>query len=381
MPSLLFDARLILPKPTGIGQYITSLLPELWQAASDWHIHLLRGPHPWPGYGVEQWQAPNLTHHISDERHMSLRQHWTLPRLAQQLGVDLIHYPHFDAPVLYQPVPVVATLYDAKYLVHPDFFTNLSSIKRQYMRFSFAQSLRRAASIIVISHATARDMHALFGKQPAHMTVIYAAADAQFQPAGTEAITALRERYGLTRPFLLTVGERRPHKNHLGLLQAYGRSQSRHTHDLVIIGQPYQDYTAPEEYVQANGLAAQVHFLSNVTFPELIAAYTAADLFVLVSFYEGFGLPILEAMACQTPVIAANTTAAGEIVGEGGLAVDPHDTDAIQRAIDELLANSDSRQMWVAKGQKWQQRFSWQQAAAETLTLYRHVLERNGKHR
>ncbi|MCA9958967.1 MAG: glycosyltransferase, partial [Anaerolineales bacterium] len=162
----------------------------------------------------------NLTHHISDERHMSLRQHWTLPRLAQQLGVDLIHYPHFDAPVLYQPVPVVATLYDAKYLVHPDFFTNLSSIKRQYMRFSFAQSLRRAASIIVISHATARDMHALFGKQPAHMTVIYAAADAQFQPAGTEAITALRERYGLTRPFLLTVGERRPHKNHLGLLQA-----------------------------------------------------------------------------------------------------------------------------------------------------------------
>ncbi|MBE2199911.1 MAG: glycosyltransferase family 4 protein [Anaerolinea sp.] len=374
MPSLLFDARLILPKPTGIGQYISSLLPELWRQAPDWHIHLLRGPHPWPGYGVAQWQAPNLMHHISGERHMSLRQHWALPHLAQQLGVNLVHYPHFDAPVVYQPIPVVATLYDVKYLVRPDFFTNLSQLKRLYMRFCFANTLRRAAVVIAISQATAQDMARLFAVPTARLSVIHLAADAQFQPADVELMTAFRGKYGVQRPFLLTVGERRPHKNHLGLLQAYARSASRHTHDLVIIGQPYQDYTAPEEFAQVNELASQVHFLNSVTFPELIAAYTAADLFILVSFYEGFGLPVLEAMACDTPVIAANSTASGEVVGEGGLAVNPHDTDAIQVAMDNLLADAAERQAWAAKGRRWQQRFSWQQAAAETLALYHRVL-------
>ncbi len=375
MPSLLFDARLILPKPTGIGQYITSLLRELWRQAPDWHIHLLRGPQTWPGYGVAAWQAPNLTHHVSEERHMSLRQHWTLPRMARRLGVDLVHYPHFDAPVIYQPIPVVATLYDAKYLVRPDFFTNLSQVKRLYMRFCFANTLRRAAGVIAISQATTRDVQRLFGETTVPMRVIYLAADALFRPADEESVAAFRGKYEVKRPFLLTVGERRPHKNHLGLLQAYARSQSRHTHDLVIIGQPYQNYTAPEEYSQAHGLAAQVHFLSSVTFLELIAAYTAADLFVLVSFYEGFGLPILEAMACGTAVIAANTTAAGEVVGAGGVAVNPHNTEAIQATIDDLLTHADRRRMWVAKGQSWEQQFSWQRAAAETLALYRQILQ------
>jgi glycosyltransferase involved in cell wall biosynthesis len=375
MPALLFDARLVLPKPTGIGQYIVSLLPELWRQAPDWQIHLLRGPNSWPGYDIKQWQSPNLIHHISHERHMSLRQQWTLPRLAQKLGVDLIHYPHFDAPVLYQPIPVVTTLYDAKYLIRPDFFTALSQLKRLYMRFCFAQTLRRAAGVIAISEATAQDMRHLFGKPGARLSVIHLAANAQFQPASSEAVAFFRENYRLRRPFILTVGERRPHKNHLGLLKAYAQSQSQHTHDLVIIGQPYQDYTAPKEFVQANGLMERVHFLSNVTLQELVAAYTAADLFALVSFYEGFGLPVLEAMACGTAVIAANTTATGEILGQGGVAVNPVDTDAIQAAIDSLITDAKLRQTWVAKGFEWQKQFSWRRAAAETLALYRSILE------
>lgn len=375
MPSLLFDARLVLEKPTGIGQYITSLLIELSQQAPDWQIHILRRSHPWPGYNLSAWQASNIIHHVSHERHMSLQQHWTLPRLAQKLGVDLLHYPHFDAPVLYQPVPVVVTLHDAKYLVRPDFFTNLSQIKQQYMRFSFAQSLRHAAGVIAISQATATDMQTLFGIQPHRMTIIYEAPDPQFHPSSPTDNREFREKYKIQRPFLLTVGERRPHKNHLGLLQAYAHSHSRYTHDLVIIGQPYLDYTAPETFVRDNGLTQQVHFLSNVTFPDLITAYTTADLFILVSFYEGFGLPILEAMACHTPVIAANTTAAGEIVGEGGIAIDPNNIDGIQQTIDNLLRSPEQRQALVEKGHTWQRQFSWQRAAAETLALYRQILE------
>jgi glycosyltransferase involved in cell wall biosynthesis len=372
--SVLFDARLVLEKPTGIGQYICSLLPEMIKQAPDWHFHLLRRPSPWPGYDMAGWSAPNLTHHISQERHMSLRQHFTLPRLAQDLHVDLLHYPHFDAPVLWGRVPVVATLHDAKYLVRPDFFTNLSQLKRLYMRFSFGQTIRRAAAVITISNAAAADFSRLFTVPLERFHVIYEAADDQFRPVLPDVVVQFQERMGLKRPFILTVGERRPHKNHVGLIGAYAQSDSRHSHDLLIVGQAYRDYTEPEAVAQQLGLANQIHFMADLTFADLIAAYTAADLFVLVSFYEGFGLPLIEAMQCDTPVIAASTTGAGEIVGAGGLTVNPANQAEITAAIDNVLQNQEQRQKLKASGRQWHTRFSWEQAAAQTLQVYEELL-------
>ncbi len=377
-PSLLFDARLILNKPTGIGQYIVSLIPHLLRQAPDWHVHLLRRVDPWSGYGITEWQAPNLTHHVSHVPHMTLQQHLYLPRLARQLGVNLIHYPHFDAPVWGQ-IPVVATIHDAKYLVHPEFFTNLSRLKRMYMRFCYAQSLQRA-TVMVDSHSTARDLCRLFNVASSRLTVVHLAADERFQPASMRDVQNLRTKYKLGRPFILNVGELRPHKNHLGLIHAYARSQSQQTHDLVIIGQVYQDYGEPQKLVQELGLANRVHFLSDVPFSDLSVFYTAADLFVLVSFYEGFGLPILEAMACDTPVICSATTAAGEITGEGGLTVDPNNSLAITQQIDTLLQNPALRQQWVAKGREWRQRYTWQQAAKQTIAQYQIVVDNAKSH-
>lgn len=373
-PAILFDARLALNKPTGIGQYSTSLFRELIALAPTWHFHLLRRPDPWPDYGLADCVAPNVTHHVSQTPHMALQQHYYLPRLAQQVGAHLIHYPHFDAPVLWGRIPVIATIHDAKYLVHPEFFTNLSRFKQWYMRFSFAQSLRRAAGVIVVSQSTANDLVRLFGVAPARLTVIYEAADPHFQPASPAAIHALYQKYGLTRPFVLTVGEYRPHKNHHGLISAYAQSQSHQTHDLVIVGQAYQDYTEPQRIAQELGLLDRVHFLHKVPFPDLVTFYTATELFVLLSLYEGFGLPILEAMACGAPVLCSSTTAAGEIVGAGGITVDPQDTQAVSRQIDALLQDPTVRRQWIAKGQQHQQRFRWQETAAQTLALYQKVL-------
>lgn len=301
---------------------------------------------------------------------MSLRQHLTLPRIARMLGVDLIHYPHFDAPVIFSSVPVVATLHDAKYLVRPDFFSNLSRLRRLYMRFLFGQTLRRATAVITISHAAAADFARIFSVPIERLQVVYEAADAQFQPVSDDVMSAFREKVGMKRPFILTVGERRPHKNHIGLIRAYAQSHSRHSHDLLIVGQPYQDYTEPEATAQQLGLAGQVHFLSDLSFTDLIAAYTAADLFVLVSFYEGFGLPIIEAMQCDTPVIAANTTAAGEVLGSGGLAVNPANQTEITAAIDHVLSSQERQQDLIMHGSQWRTRFSWERAAVQTLQVY-----------
>lgn len=374
-PSILFDARLVLAKPTGIGQYIGSLLPELIRQAPGWHFHLLRRAQPWPDYGLAQLEASNLTHHCTDLPHMALRQHVELPRLARRLEAALLHYPHFDAPVLWQPVPVVVTLHDAKYLVHPEFFPRLSLVKRTYMRFCFAQSLRRAAAVIVDSASTAADLTRLFAAPAQRMRLVYPAANPRFQRASAAAVADLRQRYSLVRPFILSVGERRPHKNHAGLIRAYAASQSRQTHDLVIIGQAYEEYTEPEAVAHSLGVGTAVHLLSDVADADLVAFYTAADLFVLVSLHEGFGLPIVEAMACGTPVITAATTSAGEVAGEGGIQVDPQDTVAIAAAIDQVLQDRALHQEWVRRGGVRHQTFSWERAAEQTLDVYRCVLE------
>lgn len=373
-PAILFDARLLLPKPTGIGQYIRGLFPQLVRLAPDWHFHLLTGPEPWPGYKIETWLAPNVTHHRSLIPHMSVRQQIELPRLARQLKVALVHYPHFDAPVWWQPAPVVATIHDAKYLVHPEFFTNLSSLKRLYMRFCYAQTLQRAVTVLTVSQYTASDLTQLFRVTPTKVQVVPEAADVEFQPAPEAAQRSLREKYRLARPFILCVGELRPHKNQVGLIRAYARCQSRATHDLILIGQKYQDYTEPEDLIRSLQLEGRVHILTQVDFADLITFYSAAALFVLVSFYEGFGLPVLEAMACGAPVIAASTTATGEVTGAGGIQVDPSDVTALVAAMDQVLQDATMRQHLIQQGAAWCQRFTWQSTSEQTLAVYKQVI-------
>ena len=374
MPSLLFDARLVLAKPTGIGQYIGSLLPQLIELAPDWQIHLLRRADCWPDYQMDRLQAPNVVHHISQLPPMSPRQYTVLPNLARQLGVDLIHYPHFDAPVWWQPVPVVATIHDAKYLVRPNFFTNLSTLKRLYMRLCFQATLQRAAAVITDSYNTAQDLKRLFQPSTKCLSVVHLAADPQFRPAAPPTVAAVRSKYNLVRPFVLTVGEQRPHKNHVGLLRAYANSHSRTTHDLVVVGRQYGDYVAPQQLTETLGLGDQVHFLTGIDFQELVALYSAAALFVLPSLYEGFGLPILEAMACGVPVIAAKTTSTGEIAGAGAFLIDPTCDDEITVAIDRLLTDDSVRQALIAKGTAHKRSFTWRKTAKKTLALYQQVI-------
>lgn len=369
-PSILFDARLVLEKPTGIGQYIASILPELTQQAPDWKFYLLRKFHTFAGYNLDALNAPNLSHLISEEPHMSLQQHLTLPRLANKLKVDLLHYPHFDAPVLYQPIPTVATLHDTKYLAHSDFFPSQSRVKQSYMRFLFNSTLKYAKHVLAVSQSTKNDLYQLFPSINAPITITHLAADPSFSPATEPSIQALKKKYKLKRPFILSVGERRPHKNHISLINAYAKSGAKQTHDLIIIGQPYADYRAIETFIIDNELQDRIHLFDDISFEDLIRFYSAAELFVLVSLYEGYGLPVVEAMACGTAVIASNTTALAEITGDGGMQVSPINIDEICQAIDLLIQDKQLNQSWVEKGKRHAQSFSWKKTAQSTLNAY-----------
>lgn len=376
-PVVLFDARLALNRPTGIGQYCASLIKELIHVAPDWHFRLLRGPNPWPGYGLATLESPNLSHHVSRLRHMSPFQYWHVPRMAERVGADIVHYPHFDAPVLHRPVPVVVTVHDTKYLVHPEFFTDFGRLKRGYMRLAFSLSLRRADAIIAVSEATKSDLSQLPAAKGRQIDVIYSAASPRFGPASDEEKSIFRTRYGIPRPYVLSVGERRPHKNHVALIRAYARSRSRRTHDLLIVGRPYGGFRGPEEAVDEHRLEGRVHLIDYLDFDGLVAAYSASSLFVLISLYEGFGLPILEAMACGTPVLASATTAAAEITGNGGVTVDPSNEEEIASAVDAILLDNERSGALSAKARRWAKHFSWKRTADQTLVLYERTLSRS----
>ena len=372
MPSILFDARLVLPKPTGIGQYIVSLLPELLAAAPDWTFHVLRRRDPWPDYAVSSWRAPNLVHHETDEPHMSLAQHRRLPRRARELGVDLLHYPHFDAPVLFGSVPVVSTIHGLMH-VRPEGRRSLSRGKRLYARAAYAMTVRRSARVLAVSGTVARELSERYGGG-ARTRVTPLAADARFRTADAAAIRAFRDEFALHRPFALFVGEFRPHKNVHGLLDAWERTQHRASRDLVLAGLLHAGDDDPRVEIARRNLEDSVKVLVDMRRASLVAAYSACDVFVLPSVYEGFGLPVLEAMACGAPVITSRDTATAEVAGSAGILVDPQDPSGIAVALDRVLGSAEERRRLAAAGRERAAQFTWKRTADLTLAAYRELV-------
>jgi glycosyltransferase involved in cell wall biosynthesis len=304
---------------------------------------------------------------------MSLAQHVTLPRTALRLGVDLLHYPHLDAPVFFGRVPVVSTIHDAKYLTLKGLFPRLDALKRWYLRRCFAATVRRSAAVIADSAATAADLRAFYGTKP-RVRVVPLAADHDFRPSTPEAVTAFRARHDLRRPYVLCVGEFRPHKNHARLIRAFAASRGAAAHDLVLVGQRHERDQPPEPAAAEARVAARVHVLTDVSSAELVAAYTGADAFALVSLHEGFGLPILEAMACGVPAIVSKTTAAGEVAGDAGLLVDPESETEIVAALDRVLGDAELAARLRAAGLRRACGYTWDETARRTLAVYEEVL-------
>ncbi|MEI6970454.1 MAG: glycosyltransferase family 1 protein [bacterium] len=372
---VIFDARWVLSKPTGIGRYIASLLPPLLRQCPDLEIHLLHRQETWPGYGLGLLAAPNLVHHVTELPCLSARQYLAIPLLARRLGASLVHHPHFDAPVLWQPVPVVATFHDVKYLLHPEFFPRGSALlKRFTMKRLFAMTGRRAAAVITVSQNTAAEVEGLFGARPGGYRVVHLAADPVFTRSSDEEIAVWRRKHNISRKFVLAVGERRPHKNLVTLIRAFAASASSTTHDLVIAGQRCQGYDLPERTAHQLGVESKVHFLDSLSDAELPPAYSAAGIAASVSLHEGFGLPILEAMACGAPVIVATTTAAGEVAGNAALRVEPSQEAAIASGIDSLSRDSALRGVLIERGLARCREFTWEHTAAKTIAVYRECI-------
>lgn len=286
-------------------------------------------------------------------------------------GIDLFHATDNLLPRLLR-LKSVFTLYDLTFLIYPETHTSLN---RWFLTLMMPHFLRDADTVIAISESSKQDAVRLYGLDEAKIRVIYGGVNSRFRPASPEAISAARQKYSLPKRFILYVGTIEPRKNLETLLEAFASSEFViNNWQLVIAGKRGWLCGPILGRVRELEIEERVVFTGYVLDVDLPTLYSAADLFIFPSLYEGFGLPPLEAMACGVPVVCSNTSSLPEVVGNAALTVDPYDIQQWIRAVRRALSDEQLKLEMREKGLERVKRFTWERTARETLEVYRRVL-------
>ena len=369
MRHYVLDARTATPHFPGIGRYVTGLAGALSPLLEpDEKLTLLHHPaHPLklpPASGISSisWAGSPF----------GLTQQSALPRLLAQLGAGLYHSPYYLMP--YRPgVATLLTVYDLIPMLFP---RQTTARARLLFRWAMVLALRTARRVIVISEATRNDLLRHFKVAPERAVTIMPAADPAFRSQPPEAVAAIRARFGLPEQFVLYLGSNKPHKNLVRLVEAWAATARSTTASLVVAGAWDPRYDEARRRAEALGLRESTCFVGRVPEADLSGLYTAATAFVFPSLYEGFGLPVIEAMSCGTPVACANASSLPEVAGDAALLFDPLDVSAIASALERLLADAGLRQELARRGLGRAAGFSWTTAAQGHLAIYREEIAR-----
>ncbi len=246
-----------------------------------------------------------------------------------------------------------------------------------YYKYLMCASLRFSRKVICVSEATRRDLGTYYPIDEGRTRVIPEGVDQHFWKKPARGVmTRMVKKYQLDCPFILTVGARRPHKNHALLVNAFARIADRIPHDLIFVGPANSRFTDDTiDAVYSNNMQGRVRFLDWVPEVELPGFYRLTDLVVLPSIIEGFGLPALEAMASGTAVIAAGNTSYKEVIDDAGILFDPETPGQLSEEILKILSDPSERQRLAFAGQERARLFTWEEAARQVNTIYTEILD------
>ena len=372
------DARISRAWTTGVGTYTTNLLRGLAGGSSRHSYTLLCSPQApaFPGGLPAGCDLVRCSTPVA-----SLRQQIFLGRTARRLGLEILLHTHPLAAAIWSRVPTVMVLLDVYPVLFPRDFPRGTAL---YYKTVVGLAGRCAASIIAISEATRRDARDRLGIPESRVRVVPLAAHPGCRPLrGAPELPRVLNRLGVPQPYILYHGNKRPHKNLSGLVRAYRRLIERGADPppLVVTGaenpaERDQDSRPLRAQLVELGLNTRVCFTGWVTEEDLPYVLSGAELLVMPSLYEGFGLPALEAMACGTPVVASNVGAVPEVVGQAALLVDPTDTGALADAMRRVLADGDLRADLAERGLARAAQFSWSGTAKATLEVLEAVAQR-----
>ncbi|WP_051323886.1 glycosyltransferase family 4 protein [Candidatus Solirubrobacter pratensis] len=343
---------------TGVGRYATELLLRLRETDG-----LALTGFSAPGIGG-RGRLPKL---VEITRRDAAYYPVGLGRAARQAGAQVVHCP---APVpLYAPgVPAVITVHDLLWMEMPELFT---VPVRAYHRLSLP-AIRRASCVLADSHHTRAEVIDRLGVDPGRVRVAWLAADPRFAPRDVDR-GWLRERFGVRERYVLAVATREPRKNLATLLAAFERLAAR-VNDCELVLAGGRGWRSVELERTLSAVGDRVRVLGFVTDDELVSLYAGAACFAFPSLGEGFGLPVLEAMSCGTPVVTSDNTSLAEVAGNAALLIaDPRDSEGLEDALARILESPELSRRLTEAGLARSAEFSWERCARETLDVYRAV--------
>ncbi len=373
---IVIDARHV--RDFGIGTYIRNLVRALAKIDQENRYFLAAFT---ADVSYFNNLPPNFSTSVYDRPDTQERDNLSFPLFLRNFSADLFHIP-LDRVPLWMPRPYVVTVHDMSRL----FYNRRGGIRNQLSLYRARRGLQRAEVVIAVSQATQRDVRNFFGIPSSRIRQIYNAPDPRFlvppsapgEAHNGETRQRILDRYQIHYPFVLYAGSIRPQKNVPRLVEAFavlrGELENHPQYKnlrLIIIGDEISQNPAVRLAVIRSRVEQTVRFLGFVPIETLRTFYQSASLFAFPSLYEGFGLPPLEAMACGTPVVASNVSSLPEVVGEAAVGVNPDNVFDIARGLREALLDEDLRARLIARGFNQVKRFSWEQTAAEVLSIYK----------
>lgn len=323
---------------------------------------------------------PNVTLRLTLPHTPLVRIPLTLSVELRRRPVDILHVQYTSPP--FTPCPIVNTIHDLAFEHLPETFNKRSW---RQMRLTIRRSAQVAAHIITVSDFSRDDILRTYNIHPERVTTTPLAPSALFKPVLDSAeLNRVRLKYGIIGDYILTVGSIQPRKNIPRLIQAYAalcnESRIEPLPKLVVVGKRAWLYRETLAAAANSAVRDQIIFTGYVPEEELPALYSSARCFVYPSYFEGFGLPTLEAMRCGTPTITGNRTCLPEVVGDGGLLVDPFDERAILEGIMRVLSDKQLRDELREKGLQRASSYDWKRTARQTLDVYEAVHARRTHH-
>jgi glycosyltransferase involved in cell wall biosynthesis len=288
--------------------------------------------------------------------------------------LSLFHSQYVLPPFI--PCKSVLTIHDILFESHPEFFPEFH---RRLLKFFIPFSAKRADRIISVSEFTKKQIMKYYRVPEEKITVIYEGASDKFVPIrDMELIKPVLEKYGIKKRYILFVGRIEPRKNIVGLLNAFVYIKNKGIKDfcLVIVGNQDKIFQENELFykIKELQLESDIVFTGGVSNEDLPVLYNGAEVLVYPAFAEGFGLPVLEAMSCGTPVITSNTTSLPEVTGDAAILINPHSFQEIGESLHRLISNQGLRKELSDKGLQKARQFSWHEAARKTIEVYREIL-------